>query len=495
MKRKASLVLALLLMLCAIPFATAEEEVPTITYMWADQNTVPDENTIQKFVSEKLGINWETHLVNTTEYDLKLNALIAANDLPDMFRVGGQTAVELRDAGKLADLTPYLEEYGPDILKSYEDAGRSLSDLNLNTDDAIYMLASNRSDYISNFTFRKDWLDNLGMEAPTTVDELYDVLYAFKFNDPDQNGEDDTEGWLGQVDQAETWEHIFAMYGVAYNHFMFDEDGSVIRFIKAPGYLEAIKFMRKLYQDGIMYHDFATATWLDYVEMLWNGKLGVVSFRTVGQANNWYPGRYTFELPGDSVEDLFVCAHIKNPETGEETGGCMKYPGTDSGMVVSAKCEHPEKAVELMNYIFCTEEGQDLVYFGIEGVHYKWIDKENGKYERIGEFADDLVHRADGCFTYAQNWTPSNSESRTMNAFTQETQEYERKIATEWAFISATTPVWSDYGGTLTTIEREMMCNMIVSEDPIEDMYAEYLARWDAEGGLLCEEEANSFFE
>lgn len=41
---------------------------------------------------------------------------------------------------------------------------------------------------------RQDWLENLGLEMPTSLDELYDVLYAFTYNDPDGNGVDDTYG-------------------------------------------------------------------------------------------------------------------------------------------------------------------------------------------------------------------------------------------------------------------------------------------------------------
>ena len=49
---------------------------------------------------------------------------------------------------------------------------------------------------------RKDWLDNLGLEVPTTLDELFDVMYAFTYNDPDGNGKNDTWGYGAFIEET-----------------------------------------------------------------------------------------------------------------------------------------------------------------------------------------------------------------------------------------------------------------------------------------------------
>lgn len=492
MKRMLAVLLSLILVASLLSTAMAEEPV-TITWLMSGDNNVPEETEVLQEIRNRTGINLQITYVNRTDYDTKLNTLIAADTLPDIFSVGGQTALDLRDAGKLADISPYLSEHGPDILASYEEG--ELEMLDINKDGGVYGLNSRTGLYTANFHFRKDWLENVGREIPATLDELYDVLAAFTFEDPDGNGKDDTYGYIAQVDTPKTWEHIFAAYGVPFDQAVELDDGTVTRYIKHPNYLRAVEYLRKLYQDGIMNPDFVTTTWVEYAEMLWNGKIGIFDFQAVGPCNNWFPGRYTFDYP-QNVEDLFVFAHIAHADTGEPTGGVKQYASRNSySGVVAASCAHPEKAVEVINYMQFSKEGQELIYLGIEGVMFQWIDEENGKYERLDKYADDLTHRSAGAFVYGSGWTAENAETRTMNAWTQKAQQDENAVATDYAFIGGTLESWSDYSTTLKSLEMEMLTNLIVSGGDIEAEYEEFVSRWNEEGGEEFEIEATAYLQ
>ena len=495
MKKFLSISLAMLMMLVLLPVSSLAEDRPVITWLMSGDNNVAETTLILEALEEKFNVDLQVTYVNGRDYSTKLNPLIAADTLPDIFNTSGTTATELRDAGKLVDLAPYLEQYGPDILAAYPEG--YLDTLDINVDGKIYGLNSQAGLYIANFHFRKDWLAKVGRDVPGTLDELYDVLKAFTFEDPDGNGKNDTYGFTAQVATPKSWEHIFAAYGIPYGQAITLEDGTVTRYIKHPNYLRAIEFLRKLYQDGIMDPDFSAMTWVEYAEKLWNGKIGIFGFQSVGPCNNWFPGRYTFEHP-EKVEDLFVFAHLANADTGEPTGGVKPHANTTSyKAVVSAKCQHVEKAVELLNYIYYTAEGQDLTYLGIEGTMYEWTDKENGKYQRLGEYADDTMHRASGAYVYntSGGWTMQNAETRTMNAYTQQSQADEMAIATDYTFIGAALKSWSDYGTALTSIEQEMLANLITSDGDIEEEYAEFISQWNEEGGEEYEEEATAYFQ
>jgi putative aldouronate transport system substrate-binding protein len=495
MKKIFALSLILALLVGALPSVALATEAPTITWLLSQDNNVPENTEIQQELNKRLGINLQITNVNRSDYNTKLNTLIAADTLPDIFHTNGQTAIDLRDAGKLADWAPYLAQYGADIRSEFAEGELEALDVNNGQDGRIYGINHHAGMYISNFHIRKDWLKNVGMEVPTTVDELYEMFKAFRFNDPDKNGKDDTWGFTAQVDTPKTWEHIFAIYGIPFDQNIQLENGTVTRYIKHPNYIRAITFLQRLYQENIMDPDFATMTWVAYAESLWNGKIGIFDFQSVGPANNWFPGRYTFELP-ETVDELFTFANVANVDTGAPSGGVKPYASQNSyAAVIASSCTNVEKAIELINYIYFTEEGQDLTYLGIEGTMYRWIDKANGEYERLGNYKDDLYHRSAGAFVYNGygGWTTENAETRTMNALTQESQRSELKIATDYAFIGATLKSWSEYGTSLKSVEMQMLTNLITSSNDVEDEYQQFLEQWDEEGGKEFEEEATAY--
>ncbi len=487
MKRFLALLLMAAMLISIVP-ALADDEPIVITALMGGDNNPSPENLVLDEIQRRTGVKLVVDYVSGGGLGERLNTLIAGDNLPDIFNVSGQTAVDLRDAGKLAEISAYLEEYGQDILA---EVGEDLKKMPINAGvDGIYGIRSNVAGKIDNMVVRKDWLAKIGKEVPTTLDELYEVLKAFTFDDPDGNGENDTYGMVCSLDNSQNWEHVFAAYGIAYNQNYLLEDGTVTTYMKAPNYLDAVKYFRRLYQEGIMDPDFATLTNMQTFEKLWQGKVGLYAWEAVGPTNNWYPGRYTFEVP-ERPEDLFEAIHLAGC-----TGGVKKYSGYTSAYVVSAKCEHPEAAVKLYNDIWCTDEGAELVYLGVEGVMFEWTDKENGKYQRLGDYVDDATHRAAGAYCYwVGTLKRNNAEMRTLNACTQKMQADEREIATDYPFIIQILEAGSEYGATLGQITKEAFANLIVCEDAeLEGLYAEYVQRWEEEGGLEWEEEATKAY-
>ncbi len=495
MKRLLTLLLALCLCLGTLGFAHAEEEMPTVTFMMSGDNTVTDENLVLSEIRARTGVNLVVNYISSGDYDTKLNTLIAADTLPDIFSVKDQTALDLRNAGKLLDMRPYLEEFGPDILASYAEG--ELEALAINDGDAVYGLNDRSGLVINTFLIRKDWLDKVGLDNPTSVDDLYEVMRAFTFDDPDGNGENDTYGYVAAIKAPNTWEHVFSAFGIPFNVLNLLEDGTVTTYMKNPRYLECIEFLRKLYSEGILDPDFATMTQMESFERFWNGKVGMFNWNSVGSMRNWYPGRYVFEVP-ENPGDLFARIQIVDEETGEICGGKKPYASQNSFCaVIASSCQNPEAAIKLLNYLYFTPEGGDLVFLGIEDVMYRWIDKENGLYERIGEYADDVTHRAAGAYVYSGGrggWTVDNSSVRTYNSFARESQMEEMAVARDWAFIPVILDAYTEYGTQLNTIEMEALSNLIVTTGDVEAEYAEYITRWDNEGGLKYEEEATQWW-
>ena len=153
---------------------------------------------------ESLGINMETTLLggDASNYETKLRlALTSSDDLPDVFPVySAQLAADMIESGMVKDITDDITNLMPDRLKEiYDQYPNTYS--TVTKDGKIYGMAV--SPHLTEgevMIIRQDWLDNLGLEAPTTIDEFEEVIRAFTEDDPDGNGEKDTYGFTYEGD-------------------------------------------------------------------------------------------------------------------------------------------------------------------------------------------------------------------------------------------------------------------------------------------------------
>ncbi len=486
---KRSLSVLLVLCLCAMLFsgmtAALADETPVLTIMLSGDNTPTENNSVLRAIEEKLGIKLNVISVPLADYTAKLNTLVASRTLPDVFQIDGDkiAAEDFRDQGMLLKLDELLAAKGESIMAEIGDV---LHNSPVNQKDGVYAVFPASLDYASNLSIRTDWLSKLGLSMPTNLDELYEVLKAFTFNDPDGNGQNDTIGYVGSMAGMRTFEHIFGAYGICVDKPYQMEDGTVTTYMKAPLYLDAIKYLRKLYQEGILDPDFATIPLMSAFEKLWTGRVGAFDFQDVGTTNNWMPGRYTETPP-----PTFDFAIIAGP--GGQGGPIKQYPRYTLSTVISSTTKYPEKAMELLNYLF-SEEGDELTYLGVEGLHYAWADKAAGTYKKLDPYTDSATHRADGAFVYWRGFPANNAELRTMNQLTRDGQALAREYGIAYPKIIKTLEADREYGSTLKDITMEAFAQLIVTTGDVDAEYQAFVSRWDEEGGLEYEAEATEAY-
>ena len=108
MKKTLALLLAAMMLLAVVP--AMAEDVPTVTLLYGGDNQWVDGCLVEKEIEKRVGIDLKVLYVSGAGKAEKLNTLIAADQLPDIFQISGQDALDLRDAGKLADLSDALEK-------------------------------------------------------------------------------------------------------------------------------------------------------------------------------------------------------------------------------------------------------------------------------------------------------------------------------------------------------------------------------------------------
>lgn len=485
-KRILSGILASLALLCLVAVAGAAPGRASLTVMMFGDNTPTVTNPVKRALEDKLGVDLTYIYVPEKDYAAKLNTLIASRTLPDIFWVDGNVmdAVEFRDQGMLLKMDKLLKSDGANIMA---EVGPILKNAPINRGDGIYAVIPASLDYTSNLSVRTDWLARLKLKMPTNLDELYKVLYAFTYNDPDGNGKKDTIGYVGTMANLRTFEHIFGAYGICVDKPFLQKDGTVTTYMKAPLYLDAIKYLRKLYQDGILDPDFVTLPLMSSFEKLWTGRTGIFDFQNVGTTNNWMPGRYTEKNPIPT----FGFTVIAGP--GGHGGAIKQYPRYTYYNCISSTSKYPEKAMQYLNYLYGAE-GDELTYLGIEGLHYEWVDKDNGKYKLLGKFTDQATYRADGAYVYARMFPLLNTEVRTLNKQTREGQAFARENSIEYPKIIANLKTTSDFGPQLANITKEAFAQLIVTKGNIDNEYAAFVKRWNDEGGLAYEKEATAAY-
>lgn len=326
-------------------------------------------------LEELTGYDITLEFLLNSSYEDQLNTRMAAGNLPALVAITGKTAsvISYCRAGAFWDITDEYKNY-PNLAKANEIVMNNIS-----IDGRVYGIYRARPLGRNGISYRRDWLENVGLEEPKTMDDLYNMLYAFTYNDPDQNGQNDTYGmtwckWFGPLDQ------ISVALG-APNKWKVESDGSFVPDFDTPEYLEAMKYMKKLYDEGLINKDYAALETSDWTKDFQNSKSGV-HIDVSDQA--WrYQKKFTEEMnmPDDIV---WVMGMPEGPN-----GKRILPTSGHAGFVAISKDGAPkeEDMRNALNFLdICnTKEGQNILNYGVEGVHYDLNEKGELKRRSFGQ--------------------------------------------------------------------------------------------------------------
>lgn len=320
---------------------------------------------LQEYTNSKLNITW----VPSSSYNEKVTASIAAaGDLPQVLLVKDDrnpAIIEAARAGMFWEVGPYLNDF-PNLASL--DKQRFT---NISIDGKVYGIYRWRPIARNGIILRKDWLDNLGLQEPKTVDDLLNVFKAFTHNDPDKNGQNDTFG-LSLDSGGALFNHFLAMMG-APNGWEY-KDGTMIPEIMTPEYIDTLKLLRQMFQDKVYNSDFPLVK--DRTVLVNQGKAGIY----IGAYDD-LNARFTDLYKSNPQAKLVPVANVSGPkgikvEAGTGYNSVFMFPKT------SIKTEEELKTILGFIDKLGDEKVQNLMTWGVEGKHYKM---EEGKAVRIDE--------------------------------------------------------------------------------------------------------------
>ena len=292
--------------------------------------------------------------VDTSQGGTKLSAGIASGNYPDIILAEGADFLNYAKTGVVADITQAFDEYASDQLKEYLNSDGGVGLESAKVDGKLYgiPLLGNSYDSIMIMFIRQDWLDNLSLKVPTTMEELHSVAKAFTEQDPDGNGVNDTYGlglngkdvfaYFGGIQTF--FEGFGAIPGFWGNNFTFiEKDGQVVWGGALKEEMKAgLTLLTEMYQDGSIARDFGVMDNDRINEEFSSGKCGIVfapMWGAMGPAGN------AIKLDADAH---MVAAPIPD---GLGEGSSMPWftSSTSSYYTISSKCKNPEALIKLLN--------------------------------------------------------------------------------------------------------------------------------------------------
>ncbi|MBP3361297.1 MAG: extracellular solute-binding protein [Clostridia bacterium] len=316
----------------------------------------------------------------------KINLLFASNALPDLLLLnwsGFGGALKHANDRQIIALDSYIEKYAPNLVNIMKEDNKIYLQL-AEADGRIYNFPFIRGEeelrVFQGFMIRQDWLDKLGLEMPTTRDEFYNVLKAFRNGDPNGNGEADETPYLAEKSYG-----IDRMYNFWGKDVFYVDNGTVKCGWTEPEYKEYIEWMNKLYSEGLIDPDYMINDRNQFDQKVARGLGGV----WYGPAGGCLGRLTTLMEPVDPEFDLVGMPWIKAADGNKYVVNSeFVAEVTGMGYAVSSSCKNIEEAVKWMDYAY-SDEGQILFNFGIEGESYTM---ENG----VPTYTDLIVNNPDG---------------------------------------------------------------------------------------------------
>lgn len=312
-----------------------------------------EDNAYTRYLKKTLNVQNKNIFMESEErYDEALNILVKDRNLPDIFLVSDrETLEELVENDLIEDLTEVYKSCASDkIQEMYESYGKEL--LASGTfDGKLFALPETAIDDGSQLLWlRRDWMEQLGVKEPKTLDEALSVIRAFQENRMGaEEGEDPVglvcdPGLVGTVSTSYSVDSVFEMFGAYPQQWIKNADGEIVYGSLTEETKEALGYLRELYKQGILDPDFALRAQNNIRDLVVNGKCGAF-FGLWWTPNNPLMDEYRKNKETD-WEPYYLTADAKRTVEVYSTFWDSKY------VVVRKGYEHPEIVMKILSVLF-----------------------------------------------------------------------------------------------------------------------------------------------
>ena len=429
----------------------------------------------------------------------QFNVMIASNDLPDMIQwnwntdfQGGPT--KAAQDGIILDLTEKISSGAPNLsalFNTYPEIAKQVK-----SDEGSIFVFPYVKDKDSTLVWmgpqiRQDWLDELGLTAPETIDEWYTLLAAFK----DKKG---ATAPLTFLDSALNTTHCFySAYGIGRTFFVDGDKAKYGPF--EPAYKDVLTTLKKWFDEKLLDPDFATQNQAAMDAKITSGQSGAF-LQTVGGGMGRYLTTMQTENPAFKLAGVTPPVLVKGdaPKYGQKD---YQYPASGS-VAITTQCKNVDVAVKWLDYCY-SKEGQILFNYGVENESYTMVDGKPKFTELITKNPDGLpLSHILARYSHIPDWGPFMPILDAANVMYPFPAQVEAKQA--WNKVQASgafppvslTPDESQKLGTIMnevkTHVDEMFLKFVMGQEPLSnfDKYIQTLKDMKIEEAIQIQQSA-----
>lgn len=327
---------------------------------------------------EMTGVNVEWIQVTSSERREKYSAALASGEDLDLIykcKISQETLQEYGDQGLIVDLADYLEEYAPNIWNFLQNHRGALSSIT-SPDGEIWSLPQvcigAETRVSRKLWINREWLDNVGMDIPTTTEEFCEVMKAFMEQDANGNGDPTDEIPFCTQDYASLQDVFFGSFGLGNRGVHeqlvdWDEDNDYPRLIAtSESYKDYLAYLNQLYTEGLIDQELFTMDIANWTVKIADNRVGCF-------ANTNLAG-----LPyNDHAAWVSIDVALEGPNGDQIWSAVRSNIHSVGNAVIPTTCENVGLVLQWLDY-FWTDEGALFYYWGVEGETY--VVNEDGSY-------------------------------------------------------------------------------------------------------------------
>lgn len=301
-------------------------------------------------------------------------ALLNKDNMPMILTVNSavnSTIVQAANSGAFWDLTDYLfdaEKY-PNLAQANKDVLKQLT-----VNGQLIGIYRSRPIGRYGFGYREDWAEKLGLKEPETMEDLYNMAYAFTYNDPDGDGENNTYGFNWTKDTIPL-EILQAQFGCG-NQWI-EKDGKLVPSHQTEEYMEALNWLRRMYEEGLVYEDWAVREGSTQTDLVKNGQCGMMAkeLDDVRRVTDYFEQNEIPAVTGNGLATMKLMGAIKKDAAGDKT--ILATSGMNGFFAITKAAKTEEDLENCLRFLDKMNDPEMLLYadWGLEDITYK-IDEE-----------------------------------------------------------------------------------------------------------------------
>ncbi|HJA31697.1 MAG TPA: extracellular solute-binding protein [Candidatus Eisenbergiella pullicola] len=458
-----------------------DTDVVSLKYLHVSESFDPETDYTRELIRELLNVDIIPEMGNE---DDKVNLILSSGQDYDMIKLTNRNLlISYVQNDVIWPLDEYIDQY-PDLKNAFtEDEWATVT-----FDGKIYAIPETNTDDVEwGFAIRKDWLDALGEEMPSTPDDLYRVLKRFKEEDPGNVG---TENVIPLTMEGDVkFNGLAQAFGLGESIDSYiEKDGALVPGVEQEGARELVTFLNRLYAEGLLDADYPSNTNETMISKVAAGYAGACRMTPWESA--------ALRTLRENVPDSNLT--FLEPFAAEDGSRSIANRSGLKGFLIVPKAS--DKVAEVVKYCndFLAEENYTKLIVGEEGVSYTI---EDGKYMPILPEFDK--------FNKGRWFYPTNVGERYTPLFSARAHK-EVEMGELWDDINAKCGEYSydpimNYAPTmdsetealkqsLSEWTKEKVIKMIIDPAELEN-FDSFVAEWKERGGDQLTQAYNEWYQ